>query len=45
MLNGPNATGSWNSWDEVAKTDPKAAAVIKRYHVRPEFELDHGARR
>jgi arylsulfatase A-like enzyme len=29
----------WDSWDEVAKTDPKAAAIIKRYYTRPEFEL------
>ena len=29
----------WDSWDEAAKTDPKAAAIIKSYHVRPEFEF------
>ena len=29
----------WNSWDEAAKTDPKAAAIIKKYYTRPEFEL------
>ena len=29
----------WHSWYEAAKTDPKAAAIVKRYHVRPEFEL------
>jgi N-sulfoglucosamine sulfohydrolase len=29
----------WDSWDEAAKTDPKAAAIIKRYYTRPEFEL------
>jgi len=29
----------WDSWDEVAKTDPKAAAIIKRYYTRPEFEF------
>lgn len=29
----------WDSWDEVAKTDPKAAAIIKSYYTRPEFEF------
>ena len=29
----------WDSWDEAAKTDPKAAAIIKRYYTRPEFEF------
>lgn len=29
----------WVSWDETAKADPKAAAIIKRYYTRPEFEL------
>ena len=29
----------WHSWYKAAKTDPKAAAIVKRYHVRPEFEL------
>ena len=29
----------WHSWDEAAKTDSKAAAIVKRYHVRPEFEF------
>jgi len=29
----------WHSWYDAAKTDPKAAAIVKRYHTRPEFEL------
>lgn len=29
----------WDSWDEAAKTDPKAAAIIERYYIRPEFQL------
>lgn len=29
----------WDSWDEAAKTDPRAAAIIRRYYTRPEFEL------
>jgi len=31
--------GYWDSWDAAAKTDPKAAAIIKSYYTRPEFEL------
>ena len=29
----------WHSWYDAAKADPKAAAIVKRYHTRPEFEL------
>lgn len=29
----------WVSWNEAVKTDAKAAAIIKRYYTRPEFEL------
>lgn len=29
----------WDSWVEKAKTDPTAAAVIRRYHTRPAEEL------
>ena len=29
----------WHSWYDAAKTDPKAAEIVKRYHTRPEFEL------
>ena len=29
----------WHSWYAAAKNDPKAAAIVKRYHIRPEFEL------
>ena len=31
--------GYFGSWQEKAKTDPKAAAVLKRYHERPAEEL------
>ena len=27
------------SWEEAAKTDPKAAVIVKRYHERPAEEL------
>ena len=29
----------WDSWVEAAKTDPGAAAVVRRYHTRPAEEL------
>ncbi len=29
----------WNSWIDKAKTDPAAAALIRRYHTRPAEEL------
>jgi uncharacterized sulfatase len=29
----------WDSWVEAAKTDPAAAAVVRRYHRRPAEEL------
>jgi uncharacterized sulfatase len=29
----------WDSWVEEAKTDPAAAAVVRRYHTRPAEEL------
>ena len=29
----------WDSWDKAAKTDPRAAAIIKRYYTRPKHEL------
>jgi N-sulfoglucosamine sulfohydrolase len=29
----------WDSWDEAAKSDQQAAAIIKRYYTRPEFEF------
>jgi N-sulfoglucosamine sulfohydrolase len=36
---GTDGRDYWDSWAEAAKTDPKAAAVIKRYHTRPAEEL------
>jgi N-sulfoglucosamine sulfohydrolase len=29
----------WPQWEEAAKTDPRAAAILKRYHWRPKEEL------
>lgn len=36
-----NADGRayWDSWVRAAKTDPRAAAVVRRYHTRPAEEL------
>lgn len=37
VLRGPKSF--WDQWDEAARSDPKAKALVQRYHVRPEFEL------
>ncbi len=29
----------FSTWEQAAKTDPQAAAILKRYHVRPAEEL------
>lgn len=29
----------WSTWEEAAKTDPEAAAIVTRYHKRPAMEL------
>ncbi|MEM7396219.1 MAG: sulfatase/phosphatase domain-containing protein, partial [Verrucomicrobiota bacterium] len=29
----------WDSWDAAAEKDPKAAAIVKAYYTRPEFEF------
>ena len=29
----------WLSWERKAESDPKAAAIVKRYHTRPAEEL------
>jgi arylsulfatase A-like enzyme len=34
ILRKPQAGGYWASWDEAAKTDQKAAALIQKYYVR-----------
>ncbi len=38
-LRKDGAGAYWDSWDEAAKTDPKAAETIKQYYTRSEFEL------
>ena len=37
--NPASGRGYWTSWEERAKTDPAAAAVVERYHRRPAEEL------
>ncbi len=39
MVQGPDAGAYFGSWMEKAKTDPAAAAIVKRYHERPAEEL------
>lgn len=36
---GGDGRDYWDSWVEKAKTDPAAAAVVRRYHTRPAEEL------
>lgn len=39
LVRGGNSPSYFASWEEKAKTDPAAAAVVKRYHERPAEEL------
>lgn len=39
ILRKNGAGAYWDSWDEAAKTDASAAAIIKRYYQRPAEEL------
>lgn len=36
---GPDDKSYWDSWVAKAKTDPRAAAIVKRYHQHPREEL------
>ncbi len=36
---GPSGREYWTTWLEAAEKDPKAAAIVKRYSVRPAEEL------
>lgn len=38
-LRKDGAGAFWDSWDEAAKSDPMAAALIRNYYTRDEFEL------
>lgn len=39
ILRKDGAGAYWDSWDAAAKDDPGAAAIVKRYFVRPAEEL------
>ncbi len=39
ILRKDGAGAYWDSWDAAAESDPKAAAIIERYYVRPAEEL------
>lgn len=39
ILRKPNAGAYWDSWDEAAKYDDRAAAIIHKYYVRPAEEF------
>lgn len=39
LVQGNDRSGYFDSWAEKAKTDPAAAAIVKRYHERPAEEL------
>lgn len=39
LVQSAEKAGYFDSWDEKAKTDPKAAAIVHRYHERPAEEL------
>ncbi len=39
ILRKPNAASYWDSWDEAAQTNPKAASIIQKYYVRPAEEF------
>lgn len=38
-LRKDGAGAYWDSWDEAAKKDSKAAEIVKRYYTRQEFEF------
>ncbi|WP_158837339.1 sulfatase family protein [Polaribacter sp. L3A8] len=39
ILRRPNSDGYWDSWDKKAEKDPRAAAIIQKYYVRPAEEF------
>jgi N-sulfoglucosamine sulfohydrolase len=39
LLRRPNSDAYWHSWDEAAKKDPQAAAIVKKYQIRPAEEF------
>jgi len=39
ILRRPNSDGYWDSWDKVAERDPRAAAIVYKYYIRPAEEF------
>ena len=39
ILRKPGAGAYWDSWDEEAKKDPRAASIINKYYLRPAWEF------
>lgn len=39
ILRKDGAGGYWDSWDEAAKHDPKAKAIVDKYYQRPAIEF------
>ncbi len=39
ILRRPNSDAYWHSWDQAARTDPRAAAIIRKYRIRPAEEF------
>ena len=39
ILRKPNAGAYWDSWDKAAQSSPLAAALIRKYFVRPAVEF------
>jgi arylsulfatase A-like enzyme len=41
ITSGDDRKNYWNSWEELAETDPAAAALLERHNHRPAEELYH----
>src|SRR5699024_6594216 len=39
LLRNDGRAGYWDSWDRIARKDPEAAEVIRKYYVRPKEEF------
>jgi N-sulfoglucosamine sulfohydrolase len=39
ILRRPNSDGYWDSWDNAGERDPRAAAIVQKYYVRPAEEF------
>lgn len=39
ILRRPNSDAYWHSWDEAARTNPRAAEIVRKYQIRPPEEF------